>query len=67
MPNKSSKTTVKSIRIPNEVIEELAATAQVRGRSFNEEAIARIKAGADPNWRRSEVDGQASIFDAIEV
>lgn len=67
MPNKSSKTVVKSVRIPVDLWEELNATAAAKGRRTNEEIVARLVAGADEGYRRPEVGGQASIFDVPGV
>lgn len=50
MPGKSTKSQVRSVRIPNDLWEELGATAEAGGRTRNEEIVRRLSALRDPSW-----------------
>lgn len=63
--SKSRRSRAKSVRFPNAVWAEVAATAEKNGRTFNEEVIARVAAGADPHWSPTPDERQVTIFEAL--
>ncbi len=61
MPNKSSRSRPKSIRFPLDVWAEVCDTADKHGVTFNEEVVARLRAGADPDWVPPVPEGQEEL------
>ena len=62
MPNVSSKTKVKGVRMPNAMVAELEYAAKLHGRTFNEEALSRLQAGA-VEMPPEVLEGQLSLFE----